>query len=105
MPVLLYTDPKMIAALMQADINILEIGEGFTDHERLKDLGKKGEQHFPIVVTSKAWAMRGVDYRAKEFGIYLVINQGFETQRDCDQGLARVGRFGDKCERVITHGT
>lgn len=44
--------------------------------------------------------MRGIDLRA-DCGICLFVAQSFESKRAFEQGLARVGRFGDKCERFI----
>jgi len=76
-----------------------------SEFKKLKDLDTKDRHQFPIIVTSKARAMRGLDYRAKKFKICLVVDYGFESQRDCDQGLAQVGRLGNKCERNITYGT
>jgi len=49
--------------------------------------------------------MRGFDYRAKTFGVCLIVDQGFDSPADVDQGLARVGRQNDPCERLITNTT
>ena len=105
MPVLLHTSDEMIDTLREANVEVIIIDENFSDHEKLKDLDTKERHQFPLIVTSQAWAMRGLDYRAKKCSICLVVDQGFESQRDCDQGLARVGRLGDTCERYITYGT
>ena len=43
--------------------------------------------------------MRGVDYRQRS-GLCLIVAKSFKTNRDRDQGLMRVGRYGDKCLRV-----
>ena len=48
--------------------------------------------------------MRGVDYRSDGKGLFLVINKTFTTKRDAEQGLARVGRFGDHGCRVLVKG-
>ena len=48
--------------------------------------------------------MRGVDYRSDGKGLLLVINKTFTTKRDAEQGLARVGRFGDMGHRVLVKG-
>ena len=48
--------------------------------------------------------MRGYDYRAFMRGICLVIAKSFVTRHDADQGLARVGRYGDKCQRILVNG-
>ena len=49
--------------------------------------------------------MRGVDYRAPETGITLVVAKSFTNVREADQGLKRVGRFKDACHRVLIEGT
>ena len=48
--------------------------------------------------------MRGVDYRSDGKGLVLVIGKSFSTARDAEQGLARVGRFGDQSYRTILKG-
>ena len=50
------------------------------------------------------FGMRGVDYRATQFGLNLLIAAPFENSREAMQGLCRVGRFGDRCERYILKG-
>ncbi len=44
--------------------------------------------------------MRGYDFRAKETGITLIIAQSFSSERDAQQGLGRVGRFGESSTRI-----
>ena len=44
--------------------------------------------------------MRGVDYRTKEKAT-LFIASGFESDRAAQQAYMRVGRFEDKCVRVL----
>jgi len=44
--------------------------------------------------------MRGLDFRARKFGMALVINASFSCPREKSQGMNRVGRFTDKCERI-----
>ena len=46
--------------------------------------------------------MRGFDYRGHDRGLTLVIDRSFDSHRELSQGLARVGRFGEKCERFVT---
>jgi hypothetical protein len=52
-------------------------------------------RNYPIVLVSDEAMMRGVDYRSDGKGLMLVIGKSFSTARDAEQGLARVGRFGD----------
>ena len=49
--------------------------------------------------------MRGLDFRAKRTGIYLIIDEPLSNERQAQQALARVGRMGEECERVKTSGT
>ena len=46
--------------------------------------------------------MRGIDYRAP--AIALLIGKSFGNARDGDQGLKRVGRKGDRCQRIAIEG-
>jgi hypothetical protein len=48
--------------------------------------------------------MRGHDYRAPLTGITQLIGKSFTHARDSDQGLKRVGRFNDKCWRILVGG-
>ena len=52
-------------------------------------------RNYPIVLVSDEAMMRGVDYRSDGKGLMLVIGKSFSTIRDAEQGLVRVGRFGD----------
>lgn len=45
--------------------------------------------------------MRGIDYRSKGAGICLIANKSFTSYRALAQGMSRVGRFNDQCERVF----
>jgi hypothetical protein len=59
------------------------------------------ERKYPIVLVSEEAMMRGLDYRSDGKGLVLVIGKSFSTARDAEQGLARVGRFGDQSYRTI----
>ena len=48
--------------------------------------------------------MRGIDLRAPIKGVTLVIARSFSCQRNADQALMRVGRYGDPCHRFIAEG-
>jgi hypothetical protein len=62
------------------------------------------EGKYPIVVVADEAMMRGVDYRSDGKGLLLVVAKSFSTNRDAEQGLARVGRFGDNCARMLVQG-
>jgi hypothetical protein len=48
--------------------------------------------------------MRGIDYRCERVSMHLVVAQPFPCTREALQGVARVGRFGDPCTRIIFNG-
>ena len=48
--------------------------------------------------------MRGVDYRSDPHGIDELIANQFPNQRAYLQGLGRVGRYNEPCERFILSG-
>ena len=62
------------------------------------------EGKYPIVVVADEAMMRGVDYRSDGKGLLLVVAKSFSTNRDAEQGLARVVRFGDNCARMLMKG-
>lgn len=61
------------------------------------DTRSEETNEFPLVLATGHEAMRGVDYRAEKTGIILLVAQSFSNVREADQGLKRVGRFGDAC--------
>ena len=56
--------------------------------------------HALLVVVVGSFGMRGLDYRSKAKGITLILAASFANQRQAMQGLNRVGRHGDPCERI-----
>ena len=66
---------------------------------------KKNKDHFSLLLASTIDPMRGYDYRARKTGISMVVMKPFPNQRAAYQGLMRVGRFNDECERLIIKGT
>lgn len=53
-----------------------------------------------VVTTNAKLGMRGMDYRAPLNGITLIVAASFENYREAVQGLCRVGRYSDPCERI-----
>jgi hypothetical protein len=47
------------------------------------------------LVTSDPEVMRGYDFRSQKVGMILCIAKSFATMRDANQGMGRVGRFGE----------
>ena len=83
---------------------MIDVGE-INDHKALRNietLDNKG--NYPLILITESQKMRGTDLRAENKGICLVIARPFETERDLEQWLARVGRFNDSCERLILAG-
>ena len=56
-----------------------------------------------ILVVSEPSLMRGTDFRAPANGICLIVKKSFDCERDFKKALTCVGRYGDKCERLLTH--
>ena len=72
------------------------------DLEKLRSLTKDS-----VVIVTKQELMRGVDYRIAEEarkdtdGISLLIHNTFDSRRSYIQGLGRVGRYNEKCQRFL----
>jgi hypothetical protein len=102
MPVLYYCDELARASIEDA-------GQAFicadtpSNDKALRKLGERVGDRYSLVLTSHPDSMRGVDYRAPE--IMLLVGKSFANARDADQGLKRVGRKGDKCQRILIDGT
>lgn len=70
------------------------------DHQILRTLHKQVNGKYRVVVALDKSAMRGLDYRSDDIPITLVVAKSFDNKREAAQGLSRVGRFGDACNRV-----
>ena len=102
--VLIYCHDELLQFFQESGLGPILVQET-TDPELLRNLDEmKNKQFYHLVVVNQPWAMRGVDYRAPSAGITLLIARQFETTRDATQGLARVGRLGDPCLRLIVSG-
>ena len=66
---------------------------------------KGGGAHYRILISTDSMTMRGFDYRGHARGLTLVIDRSFDSHRDLSQGLARIGRFGERGDRFVTYGT
>jgi len=76
-----------------------------TEPSTLRKLDEKNlsGNHKILIVTESSY-MRGTDFRAPTHGITLILAKSFESERDAEQALARVGRFGDRCTRLLVYG-
>ena len=72
-----------------------------TDASTLRHCDKRqdGDRYTTYIVSDEALT-RGTDWRSPDVGMALVLDRGFESERDLQQALARVGRFGDRAVRV-----
>jgi hypothetical protein len=57
-----------------------------------------------LLIVTDLTPMRGFDYLALRTGLCLIVSRSFSSQREADQGLARIGRYHEKAERCLTHG-
>ena len=94
-----YTTAERLNNIFKQGESILRVCET-TSCEELRSLQKPNAQGvFQLVVVTDELYMRGIDYRAPTLGLDLMIDATFSSDRAYAQGLARVGRFGDPCER------
>jgi len=76
-----------------------------TKPSTLRQLDEKAlNGNHKILIVTEASQMRGTDFRSPIHGICLIVAKSFESNRDAEQALARVGRFDDKCERLLLSG-
>ena len=104
-PVLLFCDQKEIDTVW-SDITPAKEIKDRRDYGILKQLDRvnhKGMHELILATTEEE--MRGVDLRAPMKGVTLVIAKSFSCQRNADQGLMRVGRYGDPCRKLIWEQT
>ena len=71
------------------------------NHRNIADLRELTQQYCLIITDIEL--MRGVDYHTPEFksGIDLLIARDFPNTRAYTQGLGRVGRYGEACNRWV----
>ena len=74
--------------------------EEILDDEVMQHLQRKYDGAYLLLIATEDKYMRAIDYRAPDTGIALVIARPFNHSRQSLQGLGRVGRNGDKCNRV-----
>jgi len=99
-PVLIYCLPSHMERLRENVAELIEL-ELVEDHSDLQELDKKeADGGFKVFATASEKSMRGLDFRAPKAKMMLVVAAPFSTPRDFNQGMSRVGRFGDKCTRV-----
>lgn len=66
------------------------------EDEDVETVVKNRIKNRTLILISDPLFMRGYDFRANG-GISLLIAKSFSNMRDAQQGLGRVGRFGDPC--------
>ena len=60
---------------------------------------------FTVFVVTDRLVVRGTDFRAPMTGITEIIDIGLESDREALLALSRVGRYGERFERLITSRT
>ena len=73
-----------------------------TNLSEIEDFRHLGPYDCLIVTDSDL--MRGIDYSGAPYGIKLLISRDFPHHRAFEQGLGRVGRYGQPCKRCILPG-
>ena len=75
------------------------------DYRALRQLdGVDHKRMHKLILATTEVEMRGFDLRAPMKGVTLVIAKSFSCQRNADQGMMRVGRYGDPCKKYIMEG-
>lgn len=100
-PVLVY-GPMELKDAVAAAIADLIVVDPQVDYSMLRQLDNAP---YKVLFAVDEFGMRGIDYRCERTTMHLVIAQPFSCTREALQGVARVGRFGDPCKRIIFHGT
>ena len=100
--VLVYTSPERAASL-KAGLCFAETVDLNADDASLRQLNVRANaSHHRVLIADKPEVMRGFDYRGGFKGITLLIDRGFESQREAEQALARVGRQGEPALRFCS---
>lgn len=79
---LIYCKPDLAESIRLNAENAIEVTCS-TEYESLRLLDDKHKSgKFKLLYTTDCSTMRGFDYRARNYGISLVIADSFETERD-----------------------
>ena len=57
---------------------------------------------FSDFVVTDRMVMIGIDFKSPTTGMNLILDRGLESEREAVQALSRVGRYGERCVRMIT---
>ncbi len=101
-PVLLYCSTATKEYISEAGCPYMSADGDEVDEAVLRELNKReGDgSAYRLVVATQEDSMRGIDYRSPVVGITLIVAKSFENSREADQGLKRVGRQDDPCQRI-----
>ena len=82
MPVLVYCSSQFETEMQRIGLPFTKVSQ-VTNYQDLRNLDKKEEdQSFKLYVATSEVEMRGVDFRARNSGICLLIAKPFTTHRD-----------------------
>jgi hypothetical protein len=99
-PVLVYGTVELRDALATVSVEPVTIDPS-TDYSMLRKLD---QVPYMVLFADTRFGMRGIDYRSERVPLQQVIEKSFDCTREALQGVARVGRFGDPCKRIIFEG-
>jgi len=99
-PVLVFCTPESLVGLTEQLPSLIQL-EKVTDYKVLQSCeDKEDDGEYKVFAAAEESSMRGLDFRAPRLGMVLIVNAPFSSPRDRSQGLSRVGRFSDKCQRI-----
>lgn len=104
-PVLIFTNAAGASAIVNKIISAVSVTQN-TDPDSLRRCNvKTAPAQYSVFVVTDRLVMIGTDFRAPTTGMTLVIDSGLESNREAIQALSRVGRYGERFERIITSRT
>jgi hypothetical protein len=93
-PILLFCENNLVTKLAVEGIEHILVEQMELDELRRLNV-KLTSGCYPLLVTSDPEVMRGYDFRSQKVGMILCIAKSFASMRDANQGMGRVGRFGE----------
>ena len=103
-PVLIFTTETKAASLLLNMQSAVKVTRD-TSSDMLRQSDKiLGSQGYGALVVDDPLVMRGSDFLAPSTGLALVLDRGLQSDREVQQALGRVGRFGERCKRYTIEG-
>ena len=104
-PVLVITSEDAAAVIVNSIAGTVHVTQD-TDPDSLRSCDTcPPSGKFTVFIVTDRLVVIGTDFRAPTTGMTQVLDRGLESDREAMQALSRVGRYGERCERMITSRT